>query len=240
MVFHRCNALVCVYCTRSTKRFSSICRSICQMLMCWNNATINYYNSRTIWILQATGFVVGVCFIIFINPTLRRSAADRGKWKVWRELDLLLERRKRERFTARVECRRQNISQANMLRYFLQKKIMQLYACRHQTVIVISYIPLFNGTRPSLQIHSLPEEKIILLDMKSYFLWINIISDLHNWHDHWSKILCLPVNCSDSSCRIKWLKTKSWMYSIQGWVEHLPFSFAYYKLVLQNIPYRGD
>ena len=29
--------------------------------------------------LKAAGFVVGVCFIIFINPTLRRSAADRGK-----------------------------------------------------------------------------------------------------------------------------------------------------------------
>jgi len=31
------------------------------------------------YFLMAAGFVVGVCFIIFINPTLRRSAADRGK-----------------------------------------------------------------------------------------------------------------------------------------------------------------
>ena len=35
------------------------------------------------WTLKAAGFVVGVCFIIFINPTLRRSAADRGKWGFW-------------------------------------------------------------------------------------------------------------------------------------------------------------
>jgi len=31
------------------------------------------------YFLMVAGFVVGVCFIIFINPTLRRSAADRGK-----------------------------------------------------------------------------------------------------------------------------------------------------------------
>ena len=77
---------VCKY-----KTIQTSFRTLFQMLKCWNNETSNYYNSRTSWTLQATGFVVGVCFIIFINPTLRRSAADRGKWKVWWKLGLLLE-----------------------------------------------------------------------------------------------------------------------------------------------------